>query len=121
MWVEVTEAAYVAEDDDGQVLGSYYIKPNQPTLGAHVANCGYIVAPESRGKGIATQMCEHSQSEALARGYRAMQFDLVVATNVASYRLWTKMGFETVGRLAGAFNHSEHGYVDAYVMYKVLL
>ena len=121
MWVEVTEAAYVAEDDDGQVLGSYYIKPNQPTLGAHVANCGYIVAPESRGKGIATQMCEHSQSEALAREYRAMQFDLVVATNVASYRLWTKMGFETVGRLAGAFNHSEHGYVDAYVMYKVLL
>jgi len=121
MWVDVTEEVFVAEDDNGQVLGTYYIKPNQPTLGAHVANCGYIVAAESRGKGIATQMCEHSQVEAQARGYRAMQFNLVVSTNDASYRLWTKMGFETVGRLAGAFNHSEYGYVDAYVMYKVLL
>ncbi len=66
-------------------------------------------------------MSEHSQSEALTRGYWAMQFNLVVATNDASYRLWIKMGFETVARLAGAFNHSEHGYVDVDVMHKVLL
>ena len=121
MWVDVTEVAFVAEDESGLVIGTYYIKPNQPTLGAHVANCGYVVAPESRGKGVATQMCEHSQVEALERGYRAMQYNLVVATNDAGYRLWTKMGFDTIGRLVGAFNHSELGYVDAYVMYKVLL
>ncbi len=121
MWVDVTEEVFVAEDANGQVLGTYYIKPNQPTLGAHVANCGYVVAPESRGKGIATQMCEHSQAEGLARGYRAMQFNLVVATNGAGYRLWTKLGFETVGRLTGAFNHGKLGYVDAYIMYKVLI
>ncbi len=121
MWVGVTEQAYVAEDETSQILGTYYIKPNQPTLGAHVANCGYIVAPESRGKGIATQMCEHSQAEALTRGYRAMQYNLVVATNDVGYRLWTKLGFETIGRLKGAFNHREHGYVDAYIKYKTLV
>ena len=121
MWIEYPAATYVAEDAEGRILGTYYVKPNQPTLGAHVANCGYMVAEHARGRGIATQMCEHSQDEALRMGYRAMQYNLVVRTNEASVHLWQKMGFAIVGTLPGAFNHAEHGYVDAYVMYKELL
>lgn len=120
MWIDSTEAAFVAEDDSGVLLGSYYLKPNQPTLGAHVANCGYMVAERARGRGIATQMGEHSQDEAARRGYRAMQFNLVVRTNEASVYLWKKLGFNIVGSLPGAFKHAQHGFVDAYVMYKLL-
>ena len=80
MWLEVTERTYVAEDENGELLGSYYIKPNQPTLGAHVANCGYMVSETARGRGVATSMCQHSQKEAVRLGYRAMQFNLVVKT-----------------------------------------
>ena len=118
MWIEVPAATYVAEDEQGNILGTYYIKPNQPTLGAHVANCGYMVAERSRGMGIATQMCEHSQDEAVKMGYRAMQYNLVVKTNEPSVHLWQKMGFAIVGTLPGAFRHAEHGFVDAYIMYK---
>lgn len=121
MWIDVTECAYVAEDEAGNIIGSYYIKPNQPTLGAHVANCGYLVAQNARGRGVATKMGEHSQAEAVRLGYRAMQFNLVVATNEASVHLWKKLGFDVVGALPGAFNHKDLGYVDAYVMYKVLV
>lgn len=121
MWIDVTECAYVAEDEAGNIIGSYYIKPNQPTLGAHVANCGYLVAKNARGRGVATKMGEHSQTEAVRLGYRAMQFNLVVATNEASVHLWKKLGFDVVGALSGAFNHKDLGYVDAYVMYKVLI
>ncbi len=121
MWLEVTEKAYVACDDDGAILGTYYIKPNQPELGAHVANCGYMVGTAARGRGVATLMCEHSQEEAVRLGYRAMQFNLVVATNAPSVHLWKKMGYDVVGRLPGAFNHAELGYVDAFIMYKVLV
>ncbi len=120
MWLDVTEAAYVAEDDDG-IVGSYYIKPNQPTLGAHVANCGYVVASRARRRGVAMVMCEHSQEEAVRLGYRAMQFNLVVATNEASVNLWKKMGFTVVGRLPGAFKHAQLGFVDAFVLYKELV
>lgn len=121
MWLDIPEASYVAEDESGSLLGTYYIKPNQPTLGAHVANCGYIVAEGARCRGVATSMCEHSQAEAVKLGYRAMQYNLVVKTNEASVYLWKKMGFAIVGALPGAFHHPVHGYVDAFVMYKELV
>lgn len=120
MWLELTESVYVAEGSGGEILGTYYLKPNQPTLGAHVANAGYLVSASARGKGVGTVMGEHSQQEALRLGYRAMQFNLVVSTNVPSVRLWRKLGFEIAGTLPGAFLHATEGYVDAYVMYKVL-
>lgn len=121
MWLDIPEASYVAADELGKLLGTYYIKPNQPTLGAHVANCGYIVAENARGCGVASRVCEHSQAEALRLGYRAMQYNLVVKTNEASVYLWKKMGFTIVGTLPGAFHHPAHGYVDAFILYKELV
>lgn len=121
MRLEIPEASDVAEDELGELLGAYYIKPNQPTLGAHVANCGYIVSENARGRGVASRMCEHSQAEAVRLGYRAMQHNLVFKTNAASVYLWKKMGFDVAGTLPGAFQHPVHGYVDAFVMYKELL
>ena len=104
-----------------EVLGTYYIKPNQPDLGGHVCNCGYIVSENARGKGIASEMCEHSQHEAVRRGFRSMQYNLVVTTNEGAIRLWKRHGFEVVGTLSEAFRHPQLGYVDAHVMYKKLV
>lgn len=118
-WIDAHPATYVAESD-GLIVGTYYLKPNQPGLGAHICNAGYIVSEKARGQGVATLMCEHSQSEAIRIGFRAMQFNIVVATNQTAVRLWQKLGFEIVGRLPGAFNHFKHGFVDALVMYKQL-
>jgi ribosomal protein S18 acetylase RimI-like enzyme len=118
-WVETPLATYVAREGE-TLLGTYFIKPNQPGLGSHVCNCGYVVAPESRGRGVAAAMCEHSQQFARERGFRAMQFNFVVATNVRAVKLWERLGFEVVGRLPGAFHHRDLGYVDALVMYKSL-
>lgn len=119
LWMEKPQATYVAEAD-GQILGTYYIKPNQPGLGGHVCNCGYMVATTARGRGIATRMCHHSQEVALQLGFKAMQFNLVVATNEGAIRLWQKLGFTVIGRLPRAFHHTRLGYVDAMIMYKWL-
>lgn len=119
-WVELPLATFVAVDDDGAIVGTYYLKPNQPGLGAHVCNCGYVVAPEAEGRGIATAMCEHSQDEARRHGFRAMQFNLVVATNERAVRLWQRLGFAIAGTLPRAFSHRRLGDVDAHVMYKEL-
>jgi L-amino acid N-acyltransferase YncA len=119
-WIEMPAATFVSEDGSGQVFGTYYIKPNQPGQGAHVCNCGYVVAEAARGKGIASAMCKHSQREAVSRGFRSMQYNLVVSTNACAIHLWQKHGFEIVGTLPKAFTHPTHGFVDAYVMYKIL-
>ena len=119
-WIELPLATLVACNEAGEVLGTYYLKANQTGLGAHVSNCGYVVAPQAQGQGIASTLYEHSQQEAVARGFRAMQFNLVVSTNERAVRLWQKLGFAVVGRLPGAFRHQHLGYVDALVMYKQL-
>ena len=120
VWVEMPKRTYVAVDDDGNIVGTYYIKPNQPALGAHVCNCGYIVAEAARGKGIASIMCDHSQRQAVALGFESMQYNLVVSTNLTAIRIWQKNGFEIVGTLPEAFRHPRLGLVDAHVMYKRL-
>jgi RimJ/RimL family protein N-acetyltransferase len=121
VWVEAPEATFVAVDERGRIVGTYYLKPNQPGQGSHVCNCGYIVGEDARGSGVATAMCEHSQREAIRRGFRAMQYNLVVATNRGAVRLWERLGFGIVGTLPGAFRHPREGYVDALVMYKELV
>jgi L-amino acid N-acyltransferase YncA len=121
VWIEIPEITFVAVRKDDVIVGTYYLKPNQPTLGAHVCNCGYIVTETARGQGIASAMCEHSQREAVMRGYRAMQYNLVVSTNEDAVHLWKKLGFEIVGNLPKAFRHSRLGFVDAFVMYKQLI
>jgi ribosomal protein S18 acetylase RimI-like enzyme len=120
IWIEAPARTFVACEPDGRIQGTYFIKANQPGLGAHVCNCGYVVAAQAQGKGIAARMCEHSQAQALALGFRAMQFNFVVATNTRAIRLWERLGFSVVGRLPGAFNHQQLGYVDALVMFKQL-
>ena len=118
-WIEKPKATYVAELN-GEIVGTYFIKPNQPGLGAHVCNCGYMVTAEARGQGIATAMCEHSQLEARRLGFRAMQFNLVVSTNEEAARLWRRLGFRLIGTLPKAFNHRRMGFVDAHIMYQWL-
>lgn len=120
-WVEAPAATYVACAQDGRLLGTYILKANQPGLGSHVCNCGYVVAPEAQGQGIASAMCEHSQLEAGSMGFLAMQFNLVVSTNERAVRLWKKLGFHVVGTLPRAFRHQRLGFVDALVMYKELV
>lgn len=119
LWMNYPRKTYVAEEQ-GEVMGTYFIKTNQDGPGAHVCNCGYMVGEQARGRGLATAMCEHSQKEAIALGYRAMQYNFVASTNAGAVRLWKKLGFDIVGTLPEAFNHPEAGYVDAYVMFKTL-
>jgi ribosomal protein S18 acetylase RimI-like enzyme len=118
-WYAPHHETFVAEED-GQILGAYYLRANQQGGGSHVANCGYMTAPWAAGHGIASAMCVHSLGRARERGFRAMQFNIVISTNEVAVRLWQKFGFEIVGRLPEAFHHPKHGYVDAYIMYRQL-
>lgn len=119
LWLEAPEATFAATDGQ-RLLGTYFLRPNGAGPTGHVCNCGYIVAEEARGRGIAQRLCEHSQEIARKRGYRAMQFNSVAASNEVAVRLWQRLGFSIVGRVPQGFNHPEQGLVDLWVMYKWL-
>ena len=118
-WFGPDTHAYVAESE-GQVVGTYILRPNQPALGSHVANAAFMVSPTARGKGVGRRMGVHCLAEARRLGFRAMQFNFVVSTNEAAVQLWQQLGFRIIGTLPGAFRHSQRGFVDAYVMYQAL-
>ena len=120
LWIDTPMETFVATDINNNILGTYYIKANQPTLGAHICNCGYMVSPDARGVGIARNMCKHSQQEAISRGFRGMQYNAVVSTNTRAVKLWESLGFEKIGIIPEGFNHKRLGFVDAYIMFKRL-
>lgn len=105
---------------DGAIVGTYNFKANFPCLGSHVANGSYMVHPDFQGKKIGFQMVTHSLEEAKRKGFIAMQFNLVVSTNIPAVKLYQKLGFKIVGQLPKAFKHLQLGYVDAYVMHRFL-
>lgn len=119
IWMSSEHATYVACVDD-RIAGTYILKPNQSGLGSHVANAGYMVGTDVRGKGVGMAMCEHSLEEARRMGFHAMQFNIVVSTNESAVALWKKLGFSIVGTLPQAYRHRELGLVDAYVMHRFL-
>jgi ribosomal protein S18 acetylase RimI-like enzyme len=118
-WLAPPHVVFVAEAG-GEILGSFYIQPNQQGGGAHVANAGFATAPAARGRGIARAMGELALREAKARGFRAMQFNFVVSSNGPAVHLWASLGFETLCRLPEAFAHPTLGHVDALVMFRRL-
>jgi L-amino acid N-acyltransferase YncA len=118
-WMGDDRETFVAEED-GLILGTYYIRANQAGGGRHVCNCGYMTDATAKGKGVARKMHEHSLSHARANGFRAMQFNFVISSNDRAVRLWRDLGFSVVGTLPEAFLHPSKGYVDALVMFRSL-
>eukprot|EP00980_Cylindrotheca_fusiformis_P005500 scaffold1170_cov122-Cylindrotheca_fusiformis.AAC.8 len=95
LWCELPLKTFAFVDGDEHILASYYMKPNGMGPGDHICNCGYMVDAKAQGRGIARQLCEHSQRIAKELGFKAMQFNAVVSTNVVAVALWKKLGFIT--------------------------
>jgi ribosomal protein S18 acetylase RimI-like enzyme len=118
-WFSAEHEVFVAEEN-GDIVGTYFLQANQKGGGAHVANCGYMTAFSATGRGVAREMCAHSLERARERGFRAMQYNFVISSNERAVRLWQSFAFEIVGRLPKVFLHPTLGYVDAYIMYRDL-
>ncbi|MCF3974333.1 GNAT family N-acetyltransferase [Paracoccus salsus] len=118
-WFGAPFHVFVAEID-GRIVGTSHVGANRPGGGSHVANASFATEPAARGRGVARALVEHAKSWARAMGFRAMQFNFVVATNEDAVNLWQKVGFRVVGRLPAAFSHPRLGPVDALVMFQDL-
>ncbi|MEZ5824713.1 MAG: GNAT family N-acetyltransferase [Geminicoccaceae bacterium] len=119
-WMKLPKGCWIAEDAQGRGLGTFYIKTNQAGGGDHVCNAGFITGEAARGRGLGRWMGKRALEEAERLGYRAMQFNFVLASNAGALKLWRSLGFVIVGTIPDAFRHPQAGLVDAHVMYRRL-
>lgn len=118
-WCSQDKHTYVALLN-GEIVGTFVIKDNQPDLGSHIANASYMTSPPASGQGVGKTMGEFSLQEAKRLGYKAMQFNIVIKSNDRAVRLWKKLGFNIIGEIPEAFNHKRDGLTNAYIMHRKL-
>ena len=118
-WFGQDKIVFVAEINN-KVVGVFNIRPNQPDLGNHVANSSYMVSPRFQNRGVGKIMAKYSLQKARELGYKAMQYNFVVKSNIGAIKLWQKLGFSIIGEIPQAFRHSKEGLVNAYIMYRKL-
>ncbi|TDQ19468.1 L-amino acid N-acyltransferase YncA [Algoriphagus boseongensis] len=116
-WLSHDKETYVAEIS-AKLIGTFFIKPNQPDLGNHICNAGFIVSQEFLGKGFGRKLGEFAIQEARKLGFQAMQFNYVIETNHNAVKLWQSLGFEIKGKIPEAYRHPELGLVGALIMYQ---
>ena len=116
-WFSPEKHVYVAVDEN-EIVGTYWLKANQPGLGDHIGNGAYMVSPDAKGKGVGKTMALHSIEEAKKIGYQAIQFNFVVKSNTAAVNLWKSVGFEIIGEIPDAIRHKANGLTNAYIMYR---
>lgn len=120
MWMKDPPGRTIVAIDDGAVLGTAETHPNQQGPGAHVANAGFMVDPDSGRRGVGRALCEHVISQARADGYRAIVFNAVAATNTHAIRLYESLGFEIIATIPDGFRHPAEGFVGLHVMHLAL-
>jgi len=121
-WMGSTpDRTFVAVDDDGTILGTAKSGPNQGGGGSHVATASFMVGVAYGSRGVGRALVEHVIAEAQADGFRSMQFNAVVETNVHAVRLWQSVGFEILGTVPEGFRHPTEGYVGLHMMHRSLL
>jgi GNAT superfamily N-acetyltransferase len=116
----VHTAVAVDEEEGGAVLGTANMYANRPGNGAHVASASYMVDPARSGRGVGRALVEYSLQWAREAGFRAIQFNAVVETNVYAVRLYENLGFKIIGTVPEAFHHPTEGFVGLHVMHRFL-
>ncbi|HEV2360307.1 MAG TPA: GNAT family N-acetyltransferase [Acidimicrobiales bacterium] len=99
-WVKPVSVVVVARSG-GRIQGAYYLKPNFMGKAAHIANAGYLVRADTRGRGIGRLLVEDSITRAPLLGFDAVQFNLVFASNPAR-KMYEELGWREIGRIPEA-------------------
>ena len=105
---------------DGKVVGLYILHPNNIGRIGHIANASYAVDRNIRGQHIGEKLVRDSLAQAGKQGYRIMQFNAVVASNIHAFHLSLREGCADLGMIPGGFHNKNGEYEDIHVMYKVL-
>lgn len=106
------DVSAVAVTDEGTVLGLYILHPNNIGRCGHICNASYAVRGDIRGLHIGEKLVLDCINTAGVIGYRILQFNAVVASNVHARHLYERVGFRQLGTIPGGFRMKDGSYED---------
>lgn len=111
----------VARDDaTGECLGLYILHPNNVGRCGHICNASYAVSRTARGRRVGRALVLDCMAQARTLGFRILQFNAVVSTNLPARRLYESLGFHGLGTIPGGFRRDDGAYADICPYYIVL-
>ena len=117
-FAEQTCTAVAADSDTGKVYGLYILHPNNIGRCGHICNASYAVSRDSRGLHIGEKLVLDCLRMAKEKGYRVMQFNAVVASNIHAQHLYERIGFTKLGVIPGGFRMPDGHYEDICPYYR---
>ncbi|MEI0798285.1 GNAT family N-acetyltransferase [Brachyspira intermedia] len=103
--------------DNDKVFGVYILHPNNVGRCGHISNASYAVSKESRGKGIGEALVRDSMEQGKKLGYKILQFNAVVISNINAHKLYEKIGFNKIGIVKKGYINKNNDYEDIVLYY----
>ncbi|OCB57501.1 GCN5 family acetyltransferase [Mycobacterium vulneris] len=117
VWLAPEPGHTIVAVADGAIVGTARMGPNKPGRGDHVGTASFMVDPASSARGVGRAMAHWVIAWHRENGYRAIQFNAVVETNVRAVGLWEDLGFRIIGTVPKAYRSRTRGPVGLHIMY----
>ena len=114
------QLSYGQDTAEAGMIGAFYLKPNWPGRARHVANAGFIVAPQWRNRGLGWLLGALMVDYARDLGYQSVIFNLVFSENVGARYLWKKLGFIELGMIPNAVRKNDGTYQNGIIIFRSL-
>lgn len=100
------------DEDTGEILALYILHPNNVGRCGHISNASYAVRKDCRGRHIGEIIVKHCIDKARELGFKILQFNAVVATNIHARHLYQRLGFKELGIIPGGFRMPDGNFAD---------
>ena len=105
---------------DDEIVGLYILHPNNVGRCSHIANASYAVSSAHRGNHIGEKLVKDSLKIAKNTGFKILQYNAVVESNLAARHLYEKLGFKQLGVIPEGFRLKNGQDTNICPYYKVI-
>lgn len=89
-----------------------FFYPNNIGRCGHICNASYAVASRCRGRHIGEKLVLDCMKKGRELGFRILQFNAVVETNIHARRLYERIGFHQLGTIKNGFRLKDGSYAN---------
>lgn len=97
-------------DENGEIRGLYILHPNNVGRCGHICNASYAVDSRFRGRHIGERLVLDCIVQGRIHGFKILQFNAVVESNIRARRLYERLGFIQLGVIPNGFRMKDGSF-----------